>query len=64
MKRVRLELSGLACSGCVNAVKNALERAGAKVEKIDLKEAEIVIENDVEKYIEAIRKAGYNAKII
>ena len=63
MKRVKLKLSGLACEGCVNAVKNALEKAGAKVEKINLEEAEILIENDVEKFVDVIKKAGYDAKV-
>jgi Cu+-exporting ATPase len=65
MKRLKLKLFGLACAGCINAVKNALERAGAKVEKIDLNEAEIIVkENNIEKYVEVVRKAGYDAKVV
>ncbi len=65
MKRLKLKLFGLACAGCINAVKNALERAGAKVEKINLNEAEIIVkENDVEKYVEVIRRTGYDAEVV
>ena len=64
MKRIKLKLSGLACAGCINAVKNALEKVGAKVEDINLNEAKIVIEDDnVERYIEAIREIGYDAEL-
>jgi len=65
MKMLKLKLSGLGCAGCVNVVRNALEKAGAKVENINLNEAEIIVKDDedVEKYIEAVRKAGYNAKV-
>ncbi len=52
MKRIKLKLSGLACVGCINAVRNALEKTGAKIEDINLNEVEIVIEDDnVERYI-------------
>ena len=65
MKRLKLKLFGLACAGCINAVKNALEGAGAKVEKINLNEAEIIVkENNVEKYVEVIRRTGYDAEVV
>ncbi|RLI79250.1 hypothetical protein DRP05_04540 [Archaeoglobales archaeon] len=61
--KVRLELSGLSCGGCIGVVKATLENAGAKVEKITLKEVEIEIEGDVEKYLKAIKEVGYDAKL-
>lgn len=64
MKRIRLRLFGLVCGGCVNAVRSALEKAGAKVERINLNEAEIMAEGDVEKYVKAVRDAGYNAEVV
>ena len=61
--KVKLELFGLSCDGCIGVVKAALENAGAKVNKITLNEAEIEIEEDVEKYLKAVRDAGYGAKL-
>ena len=61
--RVKLELSGLTCQGCLNTVNNVLMREGAKVLSIDLSSAEIEIEGDPEKYIKAIEKFGYSAKV-
>lgn len=61
--RVRLELSGLTCQGCVNTVRNVLKKEGAEIISIDLKSAEIEIDGDVEKYIKAIEKFGYGAKV-
>ena len=63
MKKVRLELSGLSCGGCIGVVKATLENAGAKVKKITLNEAEIEIEGDIEKYIKAIKEVGYDAML-
>lgn len=65
VKRVRLELSGLSCGGCVGVVKAALENAGARVERITLNEAEIEIGEgeDVEKYLRAVRDSGYKARL-
>ncbi len=63
--RVKLELFGLSCAGCVSVVKAALENAGAKVKEISLNEAEIEIGEgeDVEKYLRAVRDAGYEARL-
>ncbi len=61
--KIRLELSGLTCQGCLNTVNNVLMREGAKVLSIDLSSAEIEIESDPEKYIKAIEKYGYSAKV-
>jgi len=62
---VRLTLSGLKCKGCVGKVKKELEGVGAIVRGISLKELEIEIPEGekVEKFIEVIRKAGYDAKL-
>ena len=61
--RVKLELSGLTCGGCVKTVNNVLKREGAEVLSIDLSSAEIEIEGDVERYIKAIEKFGYKARV-
>ncbi|MDI9646666.1 MAG: hypothetical protein QFX40_08275 [Archaeoglobales archaeon] len=60
---VRLALSGLSCKACLKAVRVALEEVGAVVKEISLKEVVIeVMDNDLDKYINAIRNAGYDAK--
>lgn len=65
MKVVSLELSGLSCGGCISTVKAALENAGAEVDKITLNEAKIRIREDeeVEKFIEAVKRVGYGARL-
>jgi|Deesub1362A_J573_1020465.scaffolds.fasta_scaffold01398_7 copper chaperone CopZ len=64
MRRVRIELYGLSCAGCVSAVRTALEKAGAKVIRIDLSEAEIEVgDEDVQKYLQAVKMAGYGARV-
>ncbi|MCS7143573.1 MAG: hypothetical protein NZ879_00955 [Archaeoglobaceae archaeon] len=62
---VKLSLYGLKCKGCVAKVKKALEEVGAIVKGISLKELEIEIPEGerVEKFIEIIRREGYDAKI-
>ncbi|MEM1578647.1 MAG: heavy metal-associated domain-containing protein [Archaeoglobaceae archaeon] len=62
---VKLSLKGLKCRGCMRAVKVSLEENGAIVREISLKEVEIEIpENErVEKFVLAVEKAGYSAKI-
>ncbi len=62
--RVKLELSGLTCHGCVMTVKNVLTKEGAKVISVDLKSAEIEVDGDIERYIKAIEKFGYSAKVV
>ncbi|NOY11741.1 MAG: heavy-metal-associated domain-containing protein [Archaeoglobi archaeon] len=61
--RVKLELSGLTCHGCMMTVKNVLTKEGAKVVSIDLRSAEIEVDGDVERYIKAIERFGYSAKV-
>ena len=60
--KVKLELSGLTCHGCVMTVRNVLTKEGAKVLSIDMKSAEIEVDGDIEKYLKAIEKFGYSAK--
>ncbi len=62
--KVKLELSGLTCQGCVNTVNSVLMKEGAKVLSIDLNSAEIEIDGDPEKLVKAIEKFGYSAKIV
>ncbi|MDI9609846.1 MAG: heavy metal-associated domain-containing protein [Archaeoglobaceae archaeon] len=62
---VKLSLSGLKCKGCVAKVRKKLEEAGAIVKGISLKELEMEIPEGekIEKFIEIIRKEGYDAKL-
>lgn len=61
----KLSLKGLKCKGCMRAVKVSLEESGAIVREISLKEVEIEIPDneEVEKFVLAVEKAGYSAKI-
>jgi len=61
--RIKLELSGLTCQGCINTVNSVLTREGAKVISIDLNSAEIEVDGNPERLIKAIEKFGYTAKI-
>ncbi|TDA27276.1 MAG: hypothetical protein DSO00_06760 [Archaeoglobi archaeon] len=62
----RFSLSGLKCRGCMEKVRKKLEEAGAAVRGISLKELELEIPEgeSVEKFVEVIRCAGYDAKLI
>jgi len=62
--KVKLELSGLTCQGCINTVNSVLMKEGAKVISIGLNSAEVEIENDPEKLVKAIEKFGYSAKVV
>jgi Cu+-exporting ATPase len=65
VKKVLLELSGLSCQHCIARVTKALEEAGAKVVEVNLSRAEIEVPegDDLIKYVEAVQKAGYDAKL-
>ncbi len=62
----RFSISGLKCRGCIVRVRKKLEEAGAVVRGISLKELELEIPNgeSVDKFIEVVRSAGYDAKLI
>lgn len=60
---VKLELYGLSCGACVKAVRKALESVGAKVIKLNTKEALVEFDDDAEKLIKAVEDAGYEAKV-
>ncbi|MCS7145059.1 MAG: hypothetical protein NZ879_08600, partial [Archaeoglobaceae archaeon] len=62
---VKLSLYGLKCKGCIAKVRKRLEEAGAVVRGITLKELELEIPEGerVEKFIELIRREGYDAKL-
>ncbi len=63
--KISLKLSGLSCKGCVSAVKSILERAGAQEVSVTLDKAEFSVEKGekIEKFIEAVKKAGYEAEV-
>ncbi|MCX8172884.1 MAG: hypothetical protein N3D09_04660 [Archaeoglobaceae archaeon] len=62
----KLSLKGLKCKKCMINVKTKLEEAGAVVREISLKEVELEIHEDekVDKFIDVIRKAGYDARLV
>ncbi len=65
MKTVVLRVEGMTCEGCVRAVTRVLERAGAQQVQVSLEDARAVFlapeEETLERYIQAIEKAGYHA---
>jgi copper chaperone CopZ len=66
MKRnERLEIEGMSCMHCVEAVKNALLAQGVNIKHVNIGSAEISYDdNEVssENVLMAVREAGYQAK--
>jgi len=48
------------CQKCVERVRKAIEGAGAKAERVEIGSA--TVEGDVARVIEAVKKAGYEAR--
>lgn len=65
MKKVKLNLSGLACDGCVKSVEEALQKAGAEDVKVTMNNAEFNIDNaeDSNKYVKTVNNLGYTAEL-
>jgi len=65
-EKCQLKIGGMTCSGCAETVKNALEKEGAKNVWVDFTMHEAVFEKpenvSVEKFIHAVRAAGYFVK--
>jgi len=65
MADFELTVGGMACSGCVDSVKRAVEKAapGAKVE-IDLASGRVVVSGGADRDVVAgaITRAGYEIK--
>jgi copper chaperone CopZ/bacterioferritin-associated ferredoxin len=66
LRRLVLEITGMTCQGCVGVVQGALESTGATNVKVSLSEgkAEMLIpeEESLEKFVKAVRDAGYGAR--
>lgn len=41
MERINLRIDGMTCGHCVSSVKQALEKAGARVERVDIGSADV-----------------------
>lgn len=62
MKHETLTIDGMSCGHCVNAVKNAIEEAGAKAETVEIGKARIEYDETKltrEKIVLAIEDEGY-----
>lgn len=66
-KELELEIKGMTCEGCAGVVRAVLENSGAEKVKISLEngKAEMLIpsEERVEKFVRAVREAGYSAVV-
>jgi copper chaperone len=65
MKRIHLKIEGMSCGHCVNAVRSALDNAGATVESVDVGSATVLIDEaatPVGALVDAVQDAGYDAQ--
>lgn len=67
MKRLALEVTGMKCEGCANAVGAALSRVdGVRRSDVSLEEkrADLVLDDEVEEdvLVRAVEEAGYGAQ--
>jgi copper chaperone len=65
MKTVTLEVKGMHCGGCVQAVRDALASVpGTKVEEIKVGTATVAIDDatSIASLIDAVDDAGYEAR--
>ncbi|UCC75153.1 MAG: cation transporter [Gemmatimonadota bacterium] len=68
MKKITLEVEGMSCGGCANAVKSALARvAGVQIAAVSLEEkrATLEVEGCVSSgaLLSAVEAAGYQATV-
>lgn len=68
MERVKLQIEGMSCGHCVNAVNRALNGvSGAKVAEVQIGRAVVDLPSEgptAEALVEAVRKAGYRAEVV
>ena len=65
MKTVTLDVKGMHCGGCVEAVRHALASVpGAKVEQVNVGAATVAIDDSISiaDLIDAVDDAGYEAR--
>ena len=69
VQKVKLDVQGMTCSGCVFGVETALSKVdGVRNTEVDLAKKSAEIEFDpevakVEQLVEAVNKAGFKAKV-
>lgn len=65
-KSIHLNVQGMTCQGCVNAVTRVVKKSDPQADvKIDLSSGKVDIESDVDAALvaAAIEKAGYGAQL-
>ncbi len=65
-KSIHLNVQGMTCQGCVNAVTRVVKKSDPQADvKIDLASGKVDIESDVDAALvtAAIEKAGYGAQL-
>jgi copper chaperone CopZ len=65
MKRIRLEVGGMHCGGCLQTVREALAKVpGVQVEEVKIGSATVVMDDEstVGALIDAVYDAGYDAQ--
>jgi copper chaperone CopZ len=56
-----IEIDGMHCGGCVKRVRATLEKAGAKIDSVEIGKA--TVEGDAAAIVAALEKAGYPARV-
>lgn len=66
MREVRLKIEGMHCGSCVKRVTMSLEKAGAKVEDVQVGSARFSAEDTTpdSAVLSALEKAGYPATVV
>jgi copper chaperone len=60
---MKVAIEGMHCEACVRRVRKALEKAGARVESVEIGSAAVAIDGEQEKVVlAAVRDAGYEAR--
>ncbi len=63
MLGMKVAIEGMHCEACVKRVRKALERAGGRVESVQVGSAAVTIEQErEEEALAAVRDAGYEAR--
>jgi copper chaperone CopZ len=62
---MKVAIEGMHCEACVKRVRKALEKAGARVESVQVGSAAVAIDGDQEEVVlAAVRDAGYEPRKI
>ncbi len=65
MREIKLKLENMHCDACVRRVTQTLEKAGAKVEQVEVGSARLQAPDTLQEpaLLEALNKAGYPATV-